>query len=441
MLTSFIYSVKILARDKGVLMWAVAFPLVLSTMFYSMFNGLDATYQLDPLPVIVVADANYRNAPNFSALIDELSGVGTEVDDVAGAGTSGAGGDAASGASAGSEASNAAVATSTDDALSITDSDDEPLFATTFVASETKAIEAMADGGYMGYIMVDSDGMPGYWMDARQSSSLDIIVAIKQSIILGVLDRYTQDYELIAGIAATNPMLFADPGFVDSLLEQQTYTHSGTITLNPPSDALRYYYSVLAFTCIMMMSFGLAAVDSWKADTSALGARRALGGQTWVRSLAPTMLAAWALSFACSLVGFAYIRFVFGISFGGKEAACIAVLAVSTLVSNLLGALLGAVPIHSGAKSGMTAFISCFLSVFAGLYGPASQRVGDYVANELPALSTINPVRQVSDAFFSLYYYDGYERYFEILATLVIMAAVFFVASVLVMRKQRYKSL
>jgi len=94
-----------------------------------------------------------------------------------------------------------------------------------------------------------------------------------------------------------------------------------------------------------------------------------------------------------------------------------------------------------GAKTGLTAFLACMLSLFAGLYGPASQQLGDYVANNLPALSTVNPVRQVYEAFFSLYYYDSYDRFAEILIVLGIMVVIFFVATVMMMRKQRYKSL
>ncbi|MCL2631815.1 MAG: ABC transporter permease [Coriobacteriia bacterium] len=409
---TFTTTFKVLIRDKGVLLWSVLFPLVLSTLFYSMFNKLDAEFQLDPLPVIIVADENYHKAQSFATLVDGLSGGGAAAatDD-----TGGGGGDAGA------------------------------LLSVTFVDTQDQALQLMASSDselyYLGYIIVDSDGMPRYAMDSRLASGLDTFTTIKQSIVLSILDRYIQDYELITAIAASEPQLFADPDFIDTLLLQQSYTFRGSITANPPSDALRYYYAVLAFTCIMMMNFGRLAIDNWKASTSPLGARRALGSYSWVHSLAPTLMAAWVLSMACATIGFLYIRFGFQISFGGKEPACLAVLAASTMVSTFLGALLGAVTIPGGAKSGISAFIANFLSLFAGLYGPASQQLGDFIAREAPILAAINPVRQVSDAFFSLYYYDSYQRFTEILITLGIMVVVFFAASVGMMRKQQYKSL
>ena len=422
MFTTFLYTVKVLVRDRNVLMWAVAFPLILATLFYSMFNNLDTTYELDPLPVIIVQDSNYDQAPGFSPLINDLAGTDSP------AGTDGtAGTDSTAGTNGANSGENSTAG--------------QALLAPTFVADPEAAQAALAAGDYLGYIVVDDQGRPNYYMDSRRASSIDTLAAVKQSIILNALDRYLQDSQLLAGLAQTDPQLLSDASTLSTLSAQPGLVQRGAITANPPSDALRYFYAVLAFSCIMMMSFGLSAIDFWKANVSALGARRSLGGRSWAWSLAPTLLAAWLLSLICVIIGFLYIRYVFGISFGGKEPACLAVLALSTLVATLLGAVLGAMPFPGGGKAGITAVIACVLSVFAGLYGPASQQLGDYVANNLPALSTINPVRQIYDAFFSLYYYDGYERFAQVILTLAVMAAIFFVLAVLLMRKQRYKSL
>jgi len=160
--------------------------------------------------------------------------------------------------------------------------------------------------------------------------------------------------------------------------------------------------------------------------------------------LTPTLLAAWMLGFICLLIDFLYIRFGFGVSFGGKELACLAVLAVGTLLATLIGTLLGSAPIAKGAqaaKAGMAAFLVTGLSVFAGLYGQSSQSLGDYVSRNLPVLSLINPVRQIADAFYSLYYYDGYGRLLEILLVLGVMSAICFIGCIFSMRKQRFRSL
>jgi len=416
MLTTFIYSLKVMIRDKSNLLWAVAFPLVLSTLFYSVFSSLDESYAFDPVPVIVVDDANYRLAESFVQLLDAMSGQG-------GTGKATAAGNQRAARTDGSGAEQIVI------------------LVPEMVASESEARSLLASGEYFGYILVDADGMPAYFMDSRWTGGLDVMENIRQSIVISVLDRYIQDYDLIVEASRTHPEFFADSGWLESLLEEQTYVTKGSITAHPPSDALRYYYAALAFSCMQMMSFGLTAVDRWKANTSALGARRALGGQSWVRSLAPNLLAAWCLALMCVTVGFLYIRFGFKIDFFGKEPYCLLVLAIATLLTTLIGALLGATTIHFGVKSGMTAAITCLLSLFAGLYGPASQQLGDNLARDWPILSDLNPARQVSDILYSLYYYDSFDRMYALSGIMVMMALVFFAVCILAMRRQRFNSL
>jgi ABC-type multidrug transport system permease subunit len=398
MLTTFITTIKVLVRESSVLMWAIAFPLILSTLFYAMFSNLDEAYKLEPIAVVIVNDANYREAPALDELLTTLV------------------------------ASDA--------------NDGSPLLSPTFVSNAEEALAKLEDGFYYGYIAVDAAGLPTYQMDARRIDSLATPTrGISQNIVVGVLNRYVQQLALIEGIAQNSPQLLGNAEFINSVLAEASFTERASVTANPPSDALRYFYAVLAFSVIMMATFALAAVDMVQGNTSPLGARRSLGGQSKLRTLAPTLAAAWLLSFACVLLGFAYQRFVFGVDFGGNEAAVVLTLAVSTLAITFLGALFGALPLQIGIKSGLVAFASCIFSLFAGLYGTFSQDLGDYVARELPWLSACNPARQVADAFFSLYYYDGYERLGQCLVSLLVFGAVFFIVSTLIMRRQRYASL
>ena len=397
MLTTFITTLKVLTRSPAVLLWAVAFPLVLSTLFHMIFGNLDAAYKLEPIPVVIVNDANYQKAKQFAAVIEAL-----EQDDAYEGGA---------------------------------------ILAPKLVANQAAAVEALKDGDYCGYILLNGQGEPSYHMDSRK---LDVATVPSQSIIKGILDQYLQRSELVAQIAASNPQLLANPDFVARLTEGaagEGFTERLQITANPPSESVRYYYAVLAFSTFMMSIFATTAISYVQANSSPLGARRSLGGQSKLRTLAPTLAAAWVLAFAGMMVGFCNIRFVFGVSFGGQEPFVVLTMAISALAVTFLGALFGALPLPTGTKSGIVAVLSNVLSLFAGLYGAWSQNIGDFVARELPWLSAANPVRQVADAMFSLYYYDGYEHLAQCLTNLLVFGAVFFIASTLILRRQRYASL
>ena len=58
-----------------------------------------------------------------------------------------------------------------------------------------------------------------------------------------------------------------------------------------------------------------------------------------------------------------------------------------------------------------------------------------------PAAQLVNPAVQISQAFYSIMYYDTYQRTIEHILILLAMAAVLFAASALFIRRQRYASL
>ncbi|MFR3090622.1 MAG: ABC transporter permease [Eggerthella lenta] len=94
----------------------------------------------------------------------------------------------------------------------------------------------------------------------------------------------------------------------------------------------------------------------------------------------------------------------------------------------------------TSVKGGMLSGIVCFASLFAGLYG-SPMKPADTVNAAVPAAQLVNPAVQISQAFYSIMYYDTYQRTIEHILILLAMAAVLFAASALFIRRQRYASL
>jgi len=63
------------------------------------------------------------------------------------------------------------------------------------------------------------------------------------------------------------------------------------------------------------------------------------------------------------------------------------------------------------------------------------------VTRSAPILQWVNPAHLISDAFYSLYYYDTNTRFWLSIAAQLTMVAVFSVIVVLKLRRQRYASL
>ena len=248
--------------------------------------------------------------------------------------------------------------------------------------------------GAAGYFTVDADGMPTVHVKAGVTP--DSLDSAYQSILKTIGDGYVRNAALIEDVAAENPAALADMAAVEKLLDAGDLTEKIDVTQNPPKESVRYFFALLGMAALFGGQIGMIAICRTQPNLSALGARRAVG----------------ALSRA------------------------------KTLTATAFGTLLGSLPkIDESVKGGMLSGIVCFASLFAGLYGSPTMKLADTVNAAVPAAQLVNPAVQISQAFYSIMYYDTYQRTIEHILILLAMAAVLFAASALFIRRQRYASL
>lgn len=392
MWNTFKYTVLSLFPEKSIFIWTLCFPIILATLFNVMFSGLDDSNTFEPIPTAIVEDAAYRDTPAFSELVTNLAAQG----------------------------------------------DDQVLVAH-FVASHEEAEALLTQKTVAGILSVDEEHDP--LLAVPPNFEFDTS-RINQTILKNIVDNYVRSTATIETLMADNPAVLADPTLIESLYAPTSFTEEITVIANTASSAVRYFYALLGFSAIQAAAVALVGITRTQPNLSALGARRAVGATSRIRTFSATLLACWAISFVCLLVAFLYMRFPLGVNFGGQDLLCIAGLLIASLMATGLGAFIGALPrLGEGAKSGIITGLSCFLALFAGLYGMFSQELADDIARNVPLLQLLNPVKQVADLFYSLYFYDTLAPFFAVAVTLLIMAAVFFVLAGLFMRRQRYASI
>lgn len=395
-----------LVREKSVLIWSLAFPLILSTMFVFMFANLDDAGQFEPIPVVVVADENLDVAPGFSEMIDTLSEPGD------------------------------------DQMLDVVRVDTEQEARSLMSGNEAAGpgYSNVASSGAIGYFTVDADGMPTVHVKAGVTP--DSVDSAYQSILKTIGDAYVRNAALIEDVAATNPAALADAAALEKLLDTGDLTEKIDVTQNPPKESVRFYFALLGMAALFGGQIGMIAICRTQPNLSPLGARRAVAALSRAKTLTATLAASWVLTFVCITVAFLYIRFVAGVDFGGRDAMCVAVIAAAALVATAFGTLLGSLPkVDEGIKGSLLSGIVCFASLFAGLYGSPTMKLADTINAAAPGIQLINPAVQISQAFYSIMYYDTYQRTIEHILILLVMAAVLFAASALFIRRQRYASL
>lgn len=398
--TSFLVSVKSLVRTPSVIVWVLAFPLIMSAIFLFMFSGMRTDGVVDPVPVALVTPAGEKDgapAGSFEQVVDALAEPG-----------------------------------------------EGQLLDLRRVETAAEAADLLAAGEVDGYFEIASDGMPALTVGSAYTlSSADGQTAVNRTILETVASSYVQSRALLEEVGRHDPAALADPGAVADALGIQVAVEQVQITHARPEEIVRYYYALLGMGALMASQAGMLAVAQAQPGVSALGARRAVSGTSRLRQLAGCVLGAWAVSTVALTLAFAFLRLVVGVDFGGREGLALVSVAVCALLATALGACVGALPIPAGisARSGILTALTCVLSLFAGLYGTAAMELADNLAHTLPWTSWVNPAKLVCDTFYALYYYTSLAPFAARLAACVAGALALLAVAGAIFRRQSYEHL
>ena len=390
----FAHTVRMLVRRRDVLIWVILFPLALATLFHVMLSNIDESYRVDPASCVVVADDNFNSerAVFFREMLDEVSAPGAgQLLDVA------------------------------------------------KVATLEEGREAVLSGDAAACITVDEEGLPSMQVSPLAASLTT--GSIDQSVVRAVLDQYRQIYAEMKQAFLSQPSaqgMQAPPSegelaefarsagmseTASAFMSDAVRTQQVDVLRVRASSTVRYYYALMGFAALMSITVSINAVSA-------------------ARQLAVAMAASFVTVFFCLLLAFAYMRFVLGVEFGGRDGLAMLALAACALMSTALGAAIGAIPkISIPGKTGIATGITCFCALFAGLYGEPSMQLADRVSQSSPWAVLVNPAAQAANAFYDLTYYDSLAPFFATLCVLAVMAAVFFVVAALLMRRQNYERL
>ncbi|MCL2606663.1 MAG: ABC transporter permease, partial [Coriobacteriia bacterium] len=311
---------------------------------------------------------------------------------------------------------------------------DDQILDMRHVETQEEADQLLLDGEIVGYFQIGTDANPRVYFSPRFTPS-----DFRRTILKDIADRFVRAQASIQTVAQHNPQALADPVLLTSLSDPASFTQQVTVTANESVMSVRYYFALLGMIAVLAANIALIGIMRTQANLSDLGARRAVGATSRLKTLCATFAACWIFSLVCLLIAYSYARFILDINFGSNDFAGILALACAALMATSLGALVGSIPtLTEGVKAGILTVIACFSALFAGLYGDPSMRLADNITRNFPYLQQLNPVEQVASLFYALYFYDSYVQFFQGLISLLIMSIVLFVGALLFLRRQRY---
>ena len=372
----YIKRILISLRDRDAMIWTWIFPILLATMFYATFGSLDTVGQLRNFPLGVVDDAAYREDYAFRTALESVSG-------------------------------------------------EDGLFELSLFSDAKEADAKLEKGDIEGYILA--------------GQALTLVVTgdgINQTIAKSFLDRYLQTRNSVALILENDPSLASSmPG----LLGQVDYTGEISLSQNPPSNRLNYFYALLAMVCMYGGFQGLFTVTYLQANLSAMGARRTLSPAPRWRMIIYDLLGGFTVHFMLLLTVVAYITFALGTSFGSQLWAVLLTCLAGSMLGVSFGAMVSAV---TRAKEQVKiAILITVTMVCSFLSGLMTSGINYIIAEKAPLFAWINPTARITDAFYCLYYYDTYERYFLNIGIVAGMTVVMLLVTAVFLRRQRYESI
>lgn len=125
--------------------------------------------------------------------------------------------------------------------------------------------------------------------------------------------------------------------------------------------------------------------------------------------------------------------------FGDNFALIVLLSVLSSLTGVVYGIFLGVSnKLSINVKQGLGIATTMLMSFLAGMMVPDMKII---IAENLPLLGKINPVTLITDAVYSLYYYDSSQRFMENIVYLSLVTLVLGALSLYFMRGKEYESL
>ncbi len=392
---NFKYTLKTIFKNKILIFWTFAFPLILGTFFYMAFSNIEESEKLDVIPIAVIQNAYFDEQEIYKSTLETLS----------------------------------------------EKNDDDRLFDITYT-SAPDAEEMLADKKIDAYIFFNKE--PKIYI--RENG-------INATIIKQVFDQIGERIAIYTNMIQkklSSGKLESYPQYDIELLYKELYAEIDALIRDSKADIkdvskpnLSYtmieFYTLIAMTCLYGGILGMSAINQNLANMSKKGMRITIGPTPkWVIVLSSALA-----SYVVQLIGlallFSYTIFVLHVDYGPhfmeilflSLAGCLAGLTLGLMIASTTKA-------NEDMKTGIIISITMLGSFLSGMMGITMKYIVD---KNLPFLNMINPTNMVTDGLYSLYYYGVGNRYFFNIGSLLLFSFIMILVSILCLRRQKYDSI
>ena len=377
----FKYTFKSLLRNKALIFWTFAFPLLLGSFFKMALSNIENEEQYNPSNIAIIDDDSFNEniiyKETFKSLSDEKN--------------------------------------------------TNRLFNISYV-DEAEAKKLLDDDEIIGYFSI-KDNEPKVTVKTNGIYQT-VLTSVVEEIELNqqVLNDYyskvkLSDYE----VAVKNIM--------DKLNEDIKIKDTSNNNL---SYTMIEYYTMIAMALLYGGMFAMTAINKEQANIDAVGKRNTIAPLNKTKMVLASVLASYIIELIGIAILILYSILVLKVDYGNNILNLIIVSLFGTLAGTSIGIFVGTLPIKENTKTGImiaSSMVFCFLS---GMMGITMKYIID---TYVPVLSKINPASMVTDALYASYYYTGNQRFILDIANMLIFSLVLILLSIRSMRRVKYDSI
>lgn len=389
---NFIYSFKTLFRNKMLIFWTFAFPIILGTFFNMAFSNIEDSEKLEMIPIAIVNNEDFKDDEILKEAFKTLS-----------------------------------------------DEENEDRLFDTKYTTEEEAKQLLQNDEIIGYMILEKD----------EPKVVVTTSGINETIFKYVTEEITQTSEMVNNLMNNEIQKEVMTGnqkvdyekIYQNILEvtQNQEANIENITSNHLSYTMIEFYTLIAMTCLYGGILGMVAINQNLANMSSNGKRVSVAPIAKGKIILSSVLASYITQLIGLALLFIYTIVVLKVDYGTNLPLIILLGMVGSLAGLSMGLAVGTVfKTNDNVKIGIVisvTMLGCFLS---GMMGITMKYIID---KNIPIINKINPASMITDGFYSLYYYDTLDRYFFNVASLLIFAVVAIVISYLCLRRQKYDSI
>lgn len=383
---NFKYSLKILLKNKSLIFWTFAFPILLGTLFNMAFSNIEKSEKLSIIDIAIINSDEFDNYKIFKETMQTLSD----------------------------------------------DNNKNKIFNITYT-DISKAKKLLLNEEITGYLKFNEN-------------NIDIIVnssGINETILRSIVDEIEREKEVINTLVKKE----TEKGNIDytaiynkiALLLNNSNATLKDISNKNLSYTMIEYYTLVAMAVLYGALISMNVVNYKLANMNSVGKRTAVSKVGKGKLLLGSLLASYIVQMLSLLILLVYTIFVLKVDYGSDIMHVILLIAIGSLASLTLGLGVSTMlKTNENAKTGILIAITMLWSTLSGMMGITTKYVID---KNIPILNILNPANMITDAFYSLYYYDTLNRFYSNIISLLVFSLIMIIISYESLRRQKYDSI